>query len=51
MQMSSTCAHDMAHREADRDRTADPLSAARGMMLGCAIGAGFWIGVVALAIA
>jgi hypothetical protein len=52
MQMSSTCAHGTKHEQAERNSPADPLRPARGIMLGCAIGAGLWAaGIVAIAIA
>ncbi|KAB0680231.1 hypothetical protein [Aureimonas leprariae] len=50
MQMSATPTRCMEHERSARDLSSDPLSPARGIMLGCAISAGLWVGIVALAI-
>lgn len=47
MQMSLTSAHWDEQKQIERDRTKDTLNPARGIAIGCAIGASLWAGLAA----
>lgn len=48
MSMSSAYAHHTEQERTEADRSHDPLNPARGIIIGCAISAGLWAGIIAL---
>lgn len=48
--MSLVLPRPSARGEAEEDRADHPLNAARGIMIGCAVGVALWAGIIALVV-